>query len=305
MISRSMRRMLQPPAGTPLISNSPDTPNNPESHRKGVIALLLTAVLWSTGGVAIKLIDWHPMALSGTRSFIAFIFLFVVTRKFRLPKSRYDVAASFCFALTVISFVTANKLTTSANAIFLQYISPAFAAAFGYALLRERLERRDWVLLVGMAVGMILFFSERLGGGGFAGNIIAVLSGVFMALFIVFSRKSAENMALNNMMWGHLIAAVAAIPFYFSAGFPGRLGMAVLIYMGVVQIGTTSILFAYGIRRFPALSTSMITLLEPILNPIWVFLLVHEIPSIQAVFGGSVILAVIVARSVRMPSGRS
>jgi drug/metabolite transporter (DMT)-like permease len=278
-----------------------DTPRA-GGHRKGVVALLLTAILWSTSGVAIKLIDWNPMAISGARSLIAFLFLLLVTRKYRLPKTRYDFTAALCYALTVISFVIANKLTTSANAIFLQYLSPAFTAIFGYWLLRERLEVRDWVLFVGMAAGMTLFFSERLDAGGFAGNVIAICSGMCMALFIVYSRKSAHDMTLSNMMSGHLIAAIVAVPFYFSGSFPSGAGLAFLFYLGIVQIGFTSILFAYGVRRFPALSTSMITLLEPVMNPVWVFLLVGEVPSTQAAIGGTIILAVIVSRSVWMQS---
>lgn len=269
----------------------------PGPESKGILVLMLTAFLWSTSGVAIKLIDWNPMAICGGRSAIAFLFLLAAVRNFRIPKAKFDILAALSFAACMFMFVIANKMTTSANAIFLQYLSPAFTAVFGILFLNERPNFRDWILLAGMGGGMALFFAEKLEAGGVWGDIIAVVSGIFMALFIVFMRKSKDISPVNNMMLGHLITAVVAVPFFSIGQLPTPAGFGGLAYMGVIQIGLTSLLFAYGVRRLPALTTSIIILLEPILNPAWVYFLVGEIPSKNALIGGSIIIGLVFVKS--------
>jgi drug/metabolite transporter (DMT)-like permease len=278
---------------------------------KGIAAMLFTAVLWSTSGLVIKLVDWNPIAITGSRSLIAALLLIAVTRRFRLPKSKTAWASVVSYTLTMLTFVVANKLTTSANAIFLQYLAPAFVAVFGIYLLKEKLRLLDWLILLGVMCGMVLFFLDRIGPGETAGNIISVVSGLFLALFIVFMRLEAvrsgggDSRPIDHMICGHLLAACISVPFVIASSPPDLGSLAGVAFMGLVQIGVSSLFFAYGVARITAFSTSIITLLEPVLNPVWVYLIIGELPSGLAIVGGAVIVVLVTLRSLLAARGQA
>ena len=270
---------------------------------KGVISLSLTAVLWSTGGLVIKLVDWNPVAITGARSFIAAVVLIAFTRRLKLPKSATGWLAAICNFLAMLTFVVANKLTASANVIFLQYLSPAFVAVFGIFILEEYPRKSDWVILAGILGGMVLFFIDKLESGEALGNIISIISGVFLALFIVFMRRDADSggrsrLPIDNLITGHLIAALVSLPFIISSRAPDFQSVGGLFYLGIVQIGLASLFFAFAVPRVTALGTAIITLLEPVLNPVWVYLIIGEAPTTNAVLGGVVIIVLVSVRSV-------
>ena len=271
---------------------------------KGIGAMLITAVLWSTSGLVIKLVDWNPVAITGSRSLIAAILLIVVTKRLRLPSSRAGWAAVVSYTLTMLTFVVANKLTTSANAIFLQYLAPAFVAVLGIYLLKEKLRLADWLILAGVMCGMVLFFLDRIGPGETAGNIISVVSGFFLALFIVFMRLDAvrsgggDGRPIDNMICGHLLAACVSVPFVIASPLPDLGSIAGVLFLGLVQIGISSLFFAYGVARITAFSVSIITPLEPVMNPVWVYLIIGELPSVFAAMGGVLIVVLVTVRSL-------
>jgi drug/metabolite transporter (DMT)-like permease len=276
-------------------------PNTERLH--GTLIMLLTATLWSTSGLGIKLVSWNPVAITGARSFIAALLLLAVARKFTIPKSAAGVMASVFYALCMVTFVIANKLTTSANAIFLQYLSPAFVAVLGIVILKEMPSRFDWAVLLGVLSGMILFFIDRIGPGAMLGNVTAVFSGLCLAFFIILMRMDSgrtggRHTTLDNMIFSHLLAAAMSVPAVFTSSIPDFPSVAGIVYMGVFQVGLASILFSYGVRKLTAVGTSIITLIEPVLNPLWVFLVVREIPSLNAVIGGTIIIALVAVRSV-------
>ncbi|MBT3275934.1 MAG: EamA family transporter [Spirochaetales bacterium] len=270
---------------------------------KGILAVFIAAVLWSTSGLVIKMIDWNPAAITGGRSFIAALVLIVVTRRLKAPKSFAGWMAAVSYACAMLTFVVANKLTTSANAIFLQYLSPAFIAFIGVFLLKEYPRKLDWIILAGVLASMTLFFIERIDSGKLAGNLIAILSGLFFAVFVIFMRldsrgNNTDRIPLDNMIFGHLLAACLSIPFILSTPLPDTRGLLGIAYLGVIQIGLSSIFFAYGVSRMSALGTSLITLVEPIMNPVWVFLLIGETPTFLAAIGGGAIIILITVRSI-------
>jgi drug/metabolite transporter (DMT)-like permease len=269
----------------------------------GTLVMLLTAALWSTSGLGIKLVSWNPVAITGTRSFVAAVLLIAVARKFSVPKTPAGVMASICYALCMLTFVIANKLTTSANAIFLQYLSPAFVAVLGIVMLKEVPSRFDWAVLLGVLGGMTLFFIDRIGPGAMMGNVSAVTSGLCLAFFIIFMRidsgqTGGRHTTLDNMIFSHLIAALMSVPAVLTSTMPDLPSVAGILYMGVFQMGLASILFPYGVRRLTAVGTSIITLIEPVLNPVWVFLIIGEVPSLNAMIGGTIIIVLVGARSV-------
>ncbi|MFO8089463.1 MAG: DMT family transporter [Desulfatiglandaceae bacterium] len=269
----------------------------------GTLVMLLTATLWSTSGLGIKLVSWNPVAITGARSLIAAVLLITFARRFSVPKTPAGVMASISYALCMLTFVIANKLTTSANAIFLQYLSPAFVAVLGIAMLKEMPSRFDWAVLLGVLGGMTLFFIDRIGPGAMMGNVSAVASGLCLAFFIIFMRidsgqTGGRHTALDNMIFSHLLAAAMSLPAVLTSSMPDFPSMAGILYMGVFQMGLASILFPYGVRRLTAVGTSIITLIEPVLNPVWVFLIIGEIPSLNAVIGGMIIIVLVAVRSV-------
>jgi drug/metabolite transporter (DMT)-like permease len=269
----------------------------------GTLIMLLTATLWSTSGLGIKLVSWNPVAITGARSFVAALLLLAVARGFSVPKTPAGVLASISYALCMLTFVVANKLTTSANAIFLQYLSPAFVAVLGILILKEIPSRFDWTVLLGVLAGMTLFFIDRIGPGAMLGNVSAVFSGLCLAFFIIFMRidsgqTGGRHTAVDNMIFSHLLAAGMSVPAVSGASMPDLQSVAGILYMGIFQMGLASILFPYGVRRLTAVGTSIITLIEPVMNPVWVFLVIGEVPSFNAMIGGTVIIVLVGVRSV-------
>ena len=267
-------------------------------RRRAILALVITAVAWSTSGILIKLVDWNAMAITGVRSLISGTVLLVYLRRPRITWHLDQITAAVAYAATMFTFVAANKLTTSANAIFLQYLSPVFVALLGIWLLGERPRKGEWIIIGVVIAGMGLFFVDRLTLSGMEGNLIAILSGVCFATFIVLMRRQHTGSPLESMMLGHFLAAVISIPFWFRSGGPDTTGWIALLLLGVFQVGLSSVLFSFAVKHVTALGASIITLIEPVLNPVWVFLFVGEAPSLATVAGGTIILAMITLRSI-------
>jgi drug/metabolite transporter (DMT)-like permease len=275
-----------------------------EHHLAGQGAIFLCAVLWSTSGLFIKLIDWHPVVIAGSRSFLAagFLFLIRISRKNRnaaAGRIRHIAAGGLAYAATMLSFVIANKLTASANAILLQYTAPVWASILGWLLIREKPHWEHWGALVLVMGGLALFFREGLTGGAFAGDLLALLSGLFFGANSVFMRMQKEGNPADSMLLAHIICAAVSVPFLFM--YPPALNpanTAAIFFMGIIQIGLASLLFSYGIKRVRALEAMLIAMIEPVLNPLWVLLVTGEKPSGSALLGGPVIIAAVLISSV-------
>jgi drug/metabolite transporter (DMT)-like permease len=282
---------------------------HPELHKEHVLAgqgaILLCAVLWSTSGLFIKLVDWHPVIIAGCRSMIAAIFLFIVRlvsmRKTPRAKNkpRYVIAGGLAYAATMTSFVIANKLTASANVILLQYTAPVWSALLGWLLIREKNHWEQWGALVMVMAGLVIFFREGLSGGGFWGNCLALLSGLFFGANSVAMRMQKEANPADSMLLAHILSAAVSIPFFFL--YPPHISaqnLGAIFFLGIFQIGIASLLFSYGIKRVSAIQAMLTAVVEPVLNPVWVFIATGEKPSSPAVLGGGVIVAAVVISSV-------
>ena len=277
--------------------------------KKGLIALIICSVLWSTGGIFLKNIDWNSFAIASMRSFISVSFMLLVTRQkprfsIRNAKGRLDkestlvywLAAIF-YSLTMILFVTANKLTSSANAILLQYTCPVYIILLAPFLTGEKNCRSDYVTIVGVMLGIILFFADGLESGNQLGNILAALSGFCYALATIFMRR-CRGYSGGAMVLSHLITALVCFPFVIQSGLPDLKSICFLLILGIVTIGIPSILYSVGIKNVRALTVSFVTMLEPLLNPFWVIIFAGEVPSKKTIFGGLLILGFIMVRSV-------
>lgn len=271
----------------------------PEKRLRSLIFLVLTALLWSVGGMLIKWVDWNPVAIAGTRSAIASILILAVLRKPKITWSVAQVGGALCYAATVILFVTANKLTTAANAILLQYTAPVYVAIFGAWFLKERVRFFDWAVIVAVLGGMSLFFLDKLSAGHFVGNIVSILSGVSFAGMILFMRKQKNESPLESVLLGNLLTVFIGIPFMLNGSFPNASGWIGLSLLGLFQLGLSYIFYASAIKHVTALEAILIPVIEPLLNPVWVFMLLGERPGPWALVGGVIVLLAITVRSLR------
>lgn len=270
-----------------------------EQKTKASIALVSSAFFWSTGGIFIKLVDWNSLAIAGSRSLIASLILLIYIKKPRLNLSFPLIAAGVSSAGAMILYVLSNKMTTAANTILLQYTAPVFVAIMAWLILKEKPTSENWVALVAIVFGMLLFFSEKLSPGNMIGNILAILSGIFLAFFTVFMRMQKKNSTFEAFFLAHLITFAIAIPFIFrSSHLPTTSGWLGIFMLGIFQTGCASLLFAYGIRYISALKAMLILTLEPILNPIWVFLFNGEVPGVRAIIGGIIIISTVILTTV-------
>ncbi|MCS7242608.1 MAG: DMT family transporter [Candidatus Caldatribacterium sp.] len=267
------------------------------TRQRAIVYLLVAAVLWSLGGLLIKLVSWNPIAIAGTRSAIACGFLLCFFRP-RFRPSSLEILGGVAYAATVILFVVANKLTTASNAILLQYGAPAYVALLSRWFLGEAPSPLDWTS-VGMVLGgMVLFFFDRLSPGNMLGNLIAIGSGIAFAFLIVILRMQKDAEPLQSVFVGNLFAAFIGLPFLFGR-LPDYQGWIGLMLLGTLQIGLSYLLYAQAIRKVRALEASLIPMIEPILNPLWVFLALHESPGRFAFLGGGIILLAVFLRYLR------
>ncbi|GHU64710.1 membrane protein [Spirochaetia bacterium] len=271
---------------------------------KGQGAVFCCAILWSTSGLFIKLVSWHPVVIAGSRSLVAAVFMLVVRLFFTpkdAPKSKPGPlwAGAFAYAFTMLCFVIANKLTASANVILLQYSAPVWAAILGWLLIKEKPHWEHWAALVCVIGGMLLFFKDGLASGNSLGNAIAVLSGIFFGAHSVILRMQKDGSPVDSMLLAHVINFTIAIPFMIL--YPPTLtvpSVLPIVFMGTIQVGFASILFSYGIKRVTAVSAMLTAMIEPVLNPVWVLVVTGERPSVSALIGGVIIVSAVVAASL-------
>ena len=263
------------------------------NHLKGLLFILLAALLWSSGGIGIKAAPEGPLVVAFYRSAFAGIALFAIFRtwKFRLSPGFIAAVASYAFCLT--AFVTATKWTTAANAIFLQYSGVIWVLLLSPVVLKEPLRRRDLVAIVVALFGMALFFVGKLEAGGLAGNLMALLSGVFFASLTLALRRERGAAAQAAVTWGNVALCAMLLPFVANdLSIPLR-STIILALLGVFQVAVGYAAFISGLKRVTATEASLASMLEPVANPVWVFLFLGERPSSFAIAGGLIVLAAV------------
>lgn len=264
---------------------------------KAIIYTIISAALLSSGGILLKFIDMHPMAIASSRGMIATLIVWIYLRKPNFTFSKAQVIGGISYSLMVTTFILANKLTTAANAIVLQYTAPIWVAILGAWILKEKIKIYDYFSIVFVSLGMVLFFLEDMGGGSLAGNTVAILSGVVLAASTIAMRLQKDGSPVETTLLGHMITIFIGLPFVFNANFTLQ-NIIGLILLGVFQIGISYILYALAIKHLNALESMLIMFLEPILNPIWVAIFYGEKPSLYSLIGGIIILITLAIRSI-------
>jgi drug/metabolite transporter, DME family len=288
---------LRPPSsGLPQHSGLRTRISRVTDRGKGILYVLGAALLWSTGGIGIKAVDEPPLVVSFYRCLFAAIALLILLRQ-RAWTRRWKSTPVFIFAiisygLCLITFVVATKWTTAANAIFLQYAGAVWVLILSPLVLHEPIRSRDVIAIAAAICGMALFFVGRFESHGMAGNLMALISSVFFAgLIMSLRREQAAGEAA--VTWGNIFGAAVVLPLVASNLRVTSPSLAVLLFLGVFQIALAYVLFIRGLKHVAATQASLTGMLEPVMNPIWVLLLIGERPSLYAVCGGIVVLAAI------------
>lgn len=309
---------------------------SPNHYLRGVIFICLASLCWSSAGLLIKIINLPPVQIAMYRSFIAgsFLIVYIIYQKkrlnvpFAMTITRWSVITGICYVFTVSLFVIANKLTTSANAVFLQFTAPVYVILISYFILKEKIYAVEIATVFICLGGMLLFFMEEEKSTALAGNIFGILSGIafaFLQLSVKKSELSAEtntsgqsdlravfNLAFGNAMTVIILGTVipfvyalsdggSASPLFsiFGSGFSITLSDVIgLTLLGIFQLGLGYLFFAKGAKYISSVEIAIYTLLEPILNPFWTFLGTGEIPGFWAIIGGCLVLSAIVVNTL-------
>ncbi|HXI13523.1 MAG TPA: DMT family transporter [Thermoanaerobaculia bacterium] len=255
------------------------------------------ALLWSTGGIGIKAVVEGPLVVTFYRSLFAAVVLFLLLRPKVVKLTVPFAIATVSYGACLTTFVIATKLTTAANAIFLQSSGVIWVLLLSPLFLGERFRMRDGIAVVVAICGMALFFVGELEPKNQLGNATAALSSVFFAMLIMSLRRERGASAEAAICYGNLLLALALLPFVASNLRLAPVSIPILLGLGVVQIGAAYVLFVRGLSHVTATEASLIGMIEPIANPLWVFLFLGERPRTIALLGGAIVLAAIAWRT--------
>ena len=263
---------------------------------RGRVLILLAALLWSLAGVFIKLLEIHPLTIVFYRSFFAsLVFVpFLKSSQFHFTAAIIISVISYTAAIT--AFVSANKLTTAANAIVLQYTAPVLVYLFSRLVLGEKISTPNALALAVSMVGVGFISFDSDGEPEMSGVLLALSSGVLFAIYMVNLQQIKRISAIYLTWLNNLVCALLVLPFLKAPLTPSSDQLLIVAIMGAVQLGLPYFLFSTGLRTIPLQEAALIALIEPVLNPVWVALIVGEIPSFATLIGGAMILTALAVR---------
>lgn len=269
------------------------------NERKAMLMMAICACMWSIGGIFIKLVSWSPFLIAGGRSIFAALVMaaFMYITKTKVNVCKYSVGAGICLCGVLTCFVAANKLTTAANAIVLQYTAPIFILIISIMFLHHKIHKKEVITVLVTTVGIVFFFFDELTLGNIAGNLLAILAGLFLAIMFMligFGGGEDDSIRLSSILIGHILTALVGVPvgITMTASYAPAEFLCIVI-LGVIQLGIPYVLYALASRDCSPLACSLIGMLEPILNPIWVLIFDGETPGFYALIGGIIVVAAV------------
>lgn len=267
-----------------------------------LLLVLAAALLWSTGGLFIKWTALSAYQLSFWRSLLAVLTVAIFTRREGFGINGITVVTSILYAGLLLLFVVATKLTTAANAIFLQYTAPIYVLVLEPLFYKEKFRRGDLLTVTACIAGMTLFFVGKLRPQDVSGNLTALASGLCFAFYILLLRHSRSQQVnrASSVIYGNLLLVIALAPAGLAAiPIMTTHDVVAVSYLGIVQIGIAYTLFTLGMARgVRSLDAGIVGYIEPVLNPVWVFLLLGERPSHWALVGGAIIISAVLAHTI-------
>lgn len=274
------------------------TSQSNSTRKKAMLLMALCACLWSISGIFIKWISWSPFLIAGGRSLIsaAVLGLFMAVSRIRIQVCRSSLCAGISLGVSFLCFVSANKLTTAANAIVLQYTSPIFILIISALFLHQQIKKREAAVVCAAAAGILLFFLDQLSPGNIAGNFLGILAGFFLSIMFVLIGLAGNNdsIRMSGILFAHIFTALVGIPVgaVFTASISTR-EICLILILGIFQLGIPYILYAIAAKDCSPLACSLIGMLEPLLNPVWVFLFDGESPGPFALAGAVIVITAV------------
>ena len=265
---------------------------------RAMLLMVITAAMWSLGGIFIKLISWNPFLIAGVRSGISgsIMALYMAATHTRFKLNRYSLLAGMGLGCSATLFTIANKLTTAANAIVLQYTAPIFILLISAVFFKEKMQKQDILVVCITMGGMVLFFLDQLSPGNLLGNVLGILAGVTLGQMFVMVGRGGDDDAtrMSGILIAHMITLMIGVP----VGLPQTEEVAAIeilyvIILGVFQLGIPYVLYGIASRDCPPLACSLIGMLEPLLNPVWVAIFIGEVPGPFALAGAVIIIATV------------
>lgn len=272
----------------------------PEKTAKdlGSLYLLCTAVLWSFSGVLSKYIPWGALPIACFRGIIGGLTQVLLTRTWRIRFTKPVILTAICYLGESMLIIYANKYTTAGSAIVLQNTSPLYIMAMIWLLYRQKPSKLECIAGAAIFSGIILSLADSLGSGGLTGDLMALISGIFYAGIFFTGRLPGANplhsTILSNASYLLLLPLALRDPVLrdpsLSAVSPTK-AWAAMIFMGIFQMGLSWLLFSKGIRTTPALRANFLTMIEPVLNPVWALLILGERMGVLSIIGAVIVLA--------------
>ncbi len=266
----------------------------------GVFCILLSAVFFSISGVLIKSIPWSSLSINAARSALAAVVMWIYMKKTGhvLVVNKTTVVGAVCVLLMNMSFVIATKMTSAANAIVLQFTSPVWIIWFMWLIWRQRPRRADLIACFFVFLGVICFFFDEISAEGMVGNVIAIFSGIMNAL--TFMLKTWKNSDFySSVFLNYLGAVVIGLPFLLQETVFAPVTIACVLVLGIFQLGLAFVLLAKGMETVHPVTAVLVSAIEPILNPIWVALVLKETIGPVALVGAVIVMVTLVIYNVQ------
>lgn len=267
--------------------------------RKGTLCVFLAACLYSIGGLCIKVIPWGGMAINGGRTAVALVVIgaYLIVTKHPLRLNRWILLGALSVFGCNALFSIANKLTTAANAIVLQFTVPIFVLLFSLVFFRKRPTRLDIAACAVVFGGILCFFMDSLTMGGGLGNVVALLSGIaYAGVFMMNDMPNSD--AISSVFWGDVLSAATGLPFLLRETDFSAVPLLSLLVLGVFQVGVAYILLTVGLKTTLAVTASLVSGIEPVLNPILVAVFYSETIGVLAFVGAAIVICGVVGYNV-------
>ena len=268
-------------------------------RQMGTLCVFLAAVLYSIGGLCMKVIPWNGMSINGGRTAIALVVIgiYLAVVKHPLRFNRWVILGALCVFGTNALFSMANKMTTAANAIVLQFTAPIFVVLFTMFFFKTRPTRLDLGACAVVFGGIVFFFVDSLSMGGGIGNVLALISGIsYAGVFMLNDMPNSD--AISSVFWGDILSAITGLPFLFKETDFSFVPMLSLIVLGVFQVAVAYILLAIGLKTTPAVTASLVSGIEPVMNPILVAVFYGEKMGTMALVGAAIVIIGVVGYNI-------
>lgn len=269
-----------------------------KKENRAMLEMLMCAALWSIAGIFIKLIPWNSFVISALRSLFAglTVLAYIKIKGYRIILSRRTLIPGLLLGLVYIAFVAANKLTTAANAIVLQFTDPIFIVIFSAVFFGQRFKKRDFIAVICTFVGIAMFFLDQLDGGHLLGNFVAIFAGACLGGMFMTMGNAETQERFSAMLIGQAVAFLFGLPFIITTKPEiSALPVLYIIILGVLQLGIPYILYGRASEYCPPLACSLLGAVEPLLNPLWVLIFDGEKPGVFALIGGVIVIVSVTA----------